>query len=300
MIKFLKWMESTINEHIASWVHLSMILCAFGSVANIYYSFMGMNHGPVPSAIISVGLGLGLALSAIMASSIPTRQRGRFTFAVVATLAIAAMSGGIQTAGYLAHGTGIAWALFYGFGIPIATEVLLAIDLTVKHDADKQQVLDNAEDILELRVSEAIAESLAELDVTKSKRYVERQVDIILRAKAQQLVAKMLPSDVESADIAPTVEVAKAEQIPTNADLKPAKPAEIDQAKRQASAQARKANAEERRSSLLSLLSQEHLGASIDELNKSEIARQMGSSPRTVQRDIDQLRDDGMLNGVVG
>ncbi|MCB0099839.1 MAG: winged helix-turn-helix domain-containing protein, partial [Caldilineaceae bacterium] len=283
---------------IASWVHLSMILCAFGSVANIFYSFRVMNHGVVPSAILAVGLGLGLALSAIMASTIPTSQTGRFAFAVCATLAMAAMSGGIQTAGYLSHGIGLNWSLFYGFGVPIATEVLLAIDLSVKHLADRARVLDEADGLLELRINESIADALADLDLSTARRHVEREAVSLIRAKTSVAIARMMPDvvqpvDAEAVQIEPRAVVEMNAAAVQNAEIEPKLNAETDWVDQGNTA---RSNAKAERMAALIDFYADNPNAS-----QADAADHIGRSKATVNSYLRELEDAGrvFVNGHV-
>ena len=67
----------------------------------------------------------------------------------------------------------------------------------------------------------------------------------------------------------------------------------------QSSAERRKAAAQQRQNELYQMLREEFAGQDVDSLNKSALGKRLDVSHATIKRDIDALRNAGVLNGVV-
>ncbi|MEM7133678.1 MAG: HTH domain-containing protein [Chloroflexota bacterium] len=277
-------------------VHAVMVVFALASIGNVSAFFISTHHHGIVAFFMALALGAGVATSAIMLTKIDmVKQRRRYIAVGGVTLTMVFVSGFVQTQNYIAHGLTMGVSAAMGFGIVFAGECLTAIGLSLYQAAERRRKIDEADSGLELKLAETFADTLDAVDTTKSAAYIQRHLDRIVRHKADEMVAQYVPV----AEPAPNPRGPQGDQIPTNAEPDAVMAAEMNPAKREASVQARRTNAESRRQVLLNMLSRDYDGSSVDELNKSELARQLGSSARTIQRDIEALREGGMLNGVV-
>lgn len=288
----------TITRHmtIERTIHLVMATFALASVSNVTSFFITTEHHPIVATLMALALGTAVATSAIMLTMIDmVKQWPRYVAVGLMVLALVGISGFVQTQNYLSHGLSTAVSATMGFGIVFSGEVLTAIALSLYQAAEKRRKIDDADQGLELKLAETFADTLNAVDTANSVKYLQRHMDKIIKHKADQLVAKYVPV----ADIEDTANSPQKALKSTNAEPDNEAATAMNQAKRDASILSRRESADQRRSVLLKLLSTEYVGAKIDDLNQSELARQLDTSTRTIKRDIEALRDAGRLNGVV-
>lgn len=179
-------------------VEAAMLLFAVASIGNVA-EFLGGEHNPFTAYGLAVALGSVLVLLSIMlARTDHERERGTFAVMLVAVLAVVALSGIVQTLAYMTHYERWRAALF-GFGLPLVGEALLAFACAVYVASEKRKRVRQAGDHTRQRVAESVADALAVVDVSRSKTYVERQVDKIVRYQIDSVVREMLP-DMDKAD----------------------------------------------------------------------------------------------------
>jgi uncharacterized membrane protein len=178
-------------------VEVAMTLFALASIGNVA-EFLGGEHNALTAYGLAIALGSVLVLLSIMlARTDHERERQTFVVMLVAVLAVVALSGVVQTLAYQTHYPTWKAALF-GFGLPLVGEALLAFACAVYVAAEKRRKIRQAADHTRARVAESVADALAVVDVSRSRAYVERQVDKIVRSQIDSVVREMLP-DIDNA-----------------------------------------------------------------------------------------------------
>lgn len=280
-------------------IHLVMVAFAFGSITNVYSYFVNSGHDMVASIALAVALGTALATSAIMATKMNMRKETlSFTAVLSMVLVIGLVSGYIQMQGYIQHGVAELEASIMGFGVPLAGEFLLALAFAIYTGAARRTKIHEADSALELRVAESVADVMAMVDVSSSAKYVERKIATVIRYKADQMLSHYIPKDVKAVvpaaipDAKPIAEVSDEQN--------PSVPIILDAGRDKANRQKRQ-NAHSRRQALLALLNEQYADLPTEKLNKSQIGEELGTSARTIGRDIEALVEEGkvVLNGTV-
>ena len=221
---------------------------------------------------------------AIMATKINMRKE-ILSFASVLTmvLAIGLVSGYIQTQGYMAHGVQSSQAAIMGFGVPLAGEFLLALALAIYIGAIKRTKIHDADTALEVKVGEAIADVMTQIDVSSSAKYVEKKIATVVRFKADEMLAQWIPAETELPQNAP-----KSTDAETEARAEPG----MNQAKAERGRQAQRKNAESRQTALLNMLSADYGGADIDALTRQRLRDNLAQRP---EQSVVTLRHCGVV-----
>lgn len=274
-------------------IHGVMVAFALFSVGNVASFFTDTGHYLAVSFIGAIALGTAVAATAIMLTGIDmVKQTHRYVamFAIVHIAVI--VSGYVQMQNYVAHGMTFASAAAMGFAIPWFGECLTAIGLSLYQAAERRRKIDDADHGLELKLAEAFADVLDAVDSEKSVRHVQRHIDTIIKHKADKLLQQYIPTNA-------TIEPQKLLQS-TNAERVSTDESGMSSDKRRASLSSRRNDADKRRAALMAMLNADYAGLDVDTLNKSELGRAMNVDARTIGRDIEQLRNEGMLNCTVG
>lgn len=192
-------------------VEAAMLLFAVASIGNVA-EFLGGEHNPFTAYGLAVALGSVLVLLSIMlARTDHERDRGTFLVMLAAVLAVVGLSGIVQTLAYMEHYRRWKAALF-GFGLPLVGEALLAFACAVYVASEKRRRVRQAADHTRQRVAESVADALAVVDVSRSREYVEQQVDVIVRYQIDDVVREMLADVAQAAPETPNLPKSDSEQ----------------------------------------------------------------------------------------
>lgn len=285
-------------------VHIVIATFALASVSNVSSFFIATDHHPIIALLMAIALGTAVATTAIMLTMIDmVKQRGRYIAVGVMVLCLVGISGFVQMQSYLMHGLSMTVSAAMGFGIVFSGECLTAIALSLYQAAERRRKIDEADQGLELKLAQAFADTLDAVDTAKSAKYLQRHIDQIVRHKADQLVAQyiQLAEPFESLALehprSPHLQIGSNREYASDSEAMEAHLG-AGQTMSRGHAISPKRRTDQRRAQLLDVLKTHHTGVDVDKLNKSELARALGSSTRTIQRDIEVLRSTGALNGV--
>lgn len=284
-------------EHV---VHAVMIVFSIASGGNVAEFMQGGGHNDLTSYGIAIALAGGLVAVSIMLTRVDVNERKAFWAMLLSTVAVGILSGTIQMMAYLEHGSGMASAIFLGYGLPLVGECLLALATALYSASERKRRAANSDDAMEERINTALSDALADIDVSAVSSYVEQQAMQIMRVKMDQIVQRRLGTQpIDTAPQPALIEVAPTPQeAPSALNLgdmaqMDTEPLETDTAAPQTALDrmnaARMAKVVARRDEVLRILSTEFNGQSSDALDKTELGRRVGASRQTVSKDIEVL-----------
>lgn len=170
-----------------------MIIFAVASVGNIAEYMSGHNHNPFTAYGVAGALGLGLVAISVLLARISPSDRWTFGFMLVATLAVALLSGAVQSMAYLEHRPDDKFAAYlFGFGFPLVGECLLALAMSIYNEAQRKKRLAASDDAMNERINHFLNRSLDDVDLSKMTVYIEKQVGLIVRNKIDGIVSQRL------------------------------------------------------------------------------------------------------------
>lgn len=310
-----------IKQHLTNKtvVHLSMLAFAVTSTLNIAGFFMSTHHHWLVAASIGLALGGGLMAVSIYLSKQEFGKGLSFWTLLVATVAMALLSGQIQSMGYQKHGLDTFTANLLGFAPPIVAEVLLALSVSLAERTEREWAQRDSKQFIKDSVAESMTSAFRNVDASRIQKHIEKQVDGVIRAFVDDALGEMMAelnagrtvdvtpgaptvntepaAHVTPAAIAAHVEPLHSAELNTN-DTTPAP--DIDAARALALDAKRTAKAN-RQQELLQILMTEFNGQPADALNKTELGQRLGTTRQTVGRDIEELQQAQKLtvNGVV-
>ena len=291
---------------IESFVHVVMITFALVSLGNVS-SFMRAAHGTELVAwALGLALGAVLVVTAIMLTRIDRTHDGEafWTLAVIVGVC-AALSGTIQFWAYDAH-LPTYQAVVFGFGLPVIGEALLAYGASIFHEAERRRRIRIATNGATEAVASTVAEALADVDVTKVRKYVEKRIDGLTRAIVDGVIDELMPAqepqECPTGVLAAVTEIdtqntlTDAEHVPAPSNGRSFGPQNLTEANA-----TRTEQADARRTQLLHILTHEYSGVDADTLNKTELGARLETTRQTIGRDMAVLEQQGLLsmNGVV-
>ncbi len=270
-------------------VHSIMTVFALASVGNVSSYLQDHGHHPLTSYALGIALGGVLVVTAMALADVDyEHDRERFWFMVIVVVVIGLLSGTVQTWAYGSHeGMDIASARLMGYGFPIACEGLLAVYIATYGTTRRRKNIRMATEGTAEQVAGAVAEALADVDVTKVRRYVERRVDGLTRAIVDGVIDELMPAT-------PSVEASDIETIPSNVEpTAPSHPdkntvfeTNIDKAN-----QDRSARAYQRRLKFLAVLDS---SMSKEDVNFAQVGRALDNvSGQTIANDLKWLESEG-------
>jgi hypothetical protein len=171
----------------------AMIVFALTSVGNIAEYMNSSGHNPITSYGAACALGLGLVAISILLARVSPSDKGTFWFMLSATVAVAVLSGAVQSKAYLKHGPADPLAAYlFGFGFPVIGECLLALAMSVYTEGQKRKRLNASDDAMNERINQFLNESLDNVDLSKMATHIERQVFAIVRNKIDTIAKQRL------------------------------------------------------------------------------------------------------------
>ncbi len=297
------WLTQSISRFfsVERLVHSIMVIFALASVGNVSSYLQAHGHHWLTSYALGVALGGVLVVTAMALADVDyEHERERFWFMVGVVVVIGLLSGTVQTWAYGSHeGMDIASARLMGYGFPVVCEGLLAVYIATYGTTRRRKNIRMATEGTAEQVAGAVAEALADVDVTKVRRYVERRVDGLTRAIVDGVIDELMPAEsVREGSSSVPLPMATIETHNTtpSAVQTPNGRSPLDDANAQ-----RTTRADERRTQLLHILIDEFNGVDADTLNKTELGARLNTTRQTIGRDLNVLQQSGLLsiNGIV-
>lgn len=184
-------------------VEAIIAIFALSGVANAA-EYLSAHHNQLTAYGLSIALGgVLVACSVMLARTDWERERGVFWAMLAATLGALALTSAVQTLAYHEE-YGIYQALLFGVGFPAIAECVLPVATSIFIAARRRRMIAEIDDHAERQVTQAIADSMVDLDdyIDKSRQYVGRQIDKLVRAKIDNVVGRMLPEiDAEAPEL---------------------------------------------------------------------------------------------------
>lgn len=284
-------------------VELIIVLFAVAGVANSQ-EYLAQHHNPVTAWALAGGLGGVLVAASIMTARTDFERERRAFYGVGVALAVALfMVCAVQVLAYHEE-YGMAQALLFGAGFPVLAEAVLPLALSIHIGARRRRLLADTDDATDIAVASAIADSMGDLEpyIEQNRQYVGEKIGVIVRAKIDTVVQRMLPDNASllapqerRQDAADELQQSvvqdaqdeaqkRAESSKLSARDDDGKPS-IEQLN-----EARQAAMEARRMQLLDLLRDDN------EMGTSELAHRLDVSPGTVRNDRKALEQRGLLH----
>ena len=176
-------------------VHTIMVVFALASVGNVSSYLQAHGHTALTSYALGVALGGVLVASAMLLADVDIEHEPwRFGFMVFIVLAVGLLSGTIQTQAYASHeGMDLRNARLMGYGLPLLCEGALAVFVSVYGATRRRKNIRMATEGTAEQVAGAVAEALADVDVTRVRKYVEKRIDGLTRAIVDQTIYELMP-----------------------------------------------------------------------------------------------------------
>ncbi|MGD9729257.1 MAG: hypothetical protein AB7L09_24730 [Nitrospira sp.] len=257
-------------------VHAAMLAFAVTSTLNIAGFFMATHHHWLVAASAGLALGAGLMAVSVYLSRQEFGKGLSFWTLLVSTVAMAVLSGQIQSMAYQLHGLDGFTARLLGYAPPFVAEVLLALSVSLAERTERERAQRDSKQFIKDSVAESMTSAFRNVDASRIQKHIEKQVDSVIRAFVDDALGEMLaelnngrqPDDTNIVQpIAPVDSNVVQPPIPTNDQ-----DSQIEQPKAPmmttldlANAQ-RQADIEQRRQHVLNILS-EHLTLGVSELH---------------------------------
>lgn len=275
---------------------------ALVSVQNVAHFFIELDHPWPASWTLGLAIGAALVILAHQLSEIDMREHRAFYGLLTVTLILVTLSGLIQGHEYAVKMGFAGYVL--AFVLAATGEIVLPLAHSWTEEAKRRQAVNDAGQKVEEIAAETLIGVMTGVDTARAKKQAEKRIEGLVIAHVDSIVAKLMPTvdtpithsmDAASVQSGYTT-VNDAETSAPNADLNTA----FGPDNLPAANEARSQSTEQRRAALLAML--RSLGKlNTSDLNKSELARELGTSARTISRDLDALHDSGIINvnGVV-
>lgn len=284
MIHFTK--QHATNKTV---VHASMLAFAVTSTLNIAGFFAATGHGVLVASSIGLALGAGLMAVSIYLSKQEFGKGLSFWTLLVSTLAMALLSGQIQSMAYQLHGLDAFTSRLLGFAPPIVAEVLLALSVSLAERTERERAQRDSKQFIKDSVAESMTSAFRNVDSSRIQKHIERQVDGVIRAFVDDALGEMM-SELNAAQkeqVTPPASTVGAGGV-ASAPTTPIGNTSPPFTERMASAKRNKTA--HRQEKLLRILQAEFNGAPADTLNKTELATRLNTTRQTVGRDIEELQ----------
>lgn len=266
-------------------VHGLTILFGLTSLANVEAFLRGAGHPPGASWSLAAALGAALIIVSIALTRISSSERAAFRALLTVGLALALISGALQSATYNAH-LGLLWSIMLGFGVPVVGEIGLSLAAALFASAQRREELRTVNDRIERAIVANLDGAIDAFDPSKIRGRIDRALNTVAARAVDGVTANLLAVYGQAADSAPepvSVERAGADDITHNVRT----PDEL--------AAARRAKKQQRMDAVWALIEQ-------GELSPANLADRVGVSAKTLGRYIEEFRQAGrdvVVNGVV-
>ena len=183
-----------IRQHLSNKmiVHASMAAFAVTSTMNVANFFLATHHHWLVASTAGVALGAGLMALSIYLSGQDSSDRSKFYMLLASALAMAVLSGTIQTMGYQMHKLDLFTSCLLGFGPVLTVEILMALSVSSAERAEKERVQRDSKGHMKNSVASAMVATFQNIDAAKIQKYVDKEVDQVIRAYVDSAMADML------------------------------------------------------------------------------------------------------------
>lgn len=187
-------MINSIKAHLTNKiiVHASMLAFAVTSTLNIANFFVATEHNLFVASSIGLALGGGLMAVSIYLSKQDFGKGLSFWTLLTATVAMALLSGQIQSMGYQKHGLDLYTANLLGFAPPIVAEVLLALSVSLAERTERERIQRDSKQFIKDSVAESMTTAFRNVDASRIQKHIERQVDHVIRAFVDDALGEMM------------------------------------------------------------------------------------------------------------
>lgn len=297
--------QFTKHLTIETFVHALLVCFALASVGTIGEFFTSNGHNALTSYGLAAALGFGLVAVSIMLGRTDMSDKTAFMGMLAGVVVVAAMSATVQTMSYHNHVGGWEVASVLGIGFPLV-ECVLALGISLHDLAQRRQRAFAVRDSIQQRIGDAVADSMAEIDVSRVRSHIADRIDGIVLAQVDDVIASMgLSVDTEghSSDVSGNVaneslnaiERHDEPEIATHDTVDSHHSATFGPQNLQAANDAKLQQVEDRRNSILQLYKMS------GEMGLSELQNVLQddfgivSSDSTIRSDLAALVDDGDL-----
>ena len=189
-MKFLQFIKQYLNNKMI--VHASMAAFAVTSTMNVANFFLATHHHWLVASTAGVALGAGLMALSIYLSGQDSSDRSKFYMLLASALAMAVLSGTIQTMGYQMHKLDLFTSCLLGFGPVLTVEILMALSVSSAERAEKERVQRDSKGHMKTSVASAMVATFQNIDAAKIQKYVDKEVDQVIRAYVDSAMSDML------------------------------------------------------------------------------------------------------------
>lgn len=291
-------------------VHLAMLAFAVTSTLNIAGFFLATEHHTLIATSAGLALGIGLMAVSIYLSRQEFGKGVSFWTLLVSTMAMAMLSGQIQSMAYQHHGLDTFTARLLGFAPPFVAEVMLALSVSLAERSEREQVQKDSKRFIKDSVAESMTSAFRNVDASRIQKHIEKQVDAVIKAFVDDALGEMMNElkasrqEIEQSDpgvVQPIVQPA------TLTDTSVAQPTAkndaqdgIDERTKQDPAdvlaqfnEQRQREIEQRRQQIMHIMT-EHITLGVSELHKL-LGGEEVCSRGTLNNDLRALADAGMV-----
>jgi len=262
--------------------HLCMVTFAVASMANISIWLHTTGENVVTSYGVGVACGTVLVVLSVILSKVDyNRSRMLFVVMLCAVVAMCALSGTLQMFAYAKH-LELWQAALLGYMLPLAGEAMVGAAMSMYATYQRRELLHNADDATDQRIAEQLADAMNDLDLSKSKEYIQRKVDTLARRKIDATVQRLLAQ--EGADAAQQDDAQDAPERAVSPKLRITQPT-IEQTN-----DARQRSMEQRRAELLRILRSE------GDIGTGAFAQRLECSANTIRNDYSALEEAGRIH----
>lgn len=284
-------------------VHASMLAFAVTSTLNIAGFFLATHHHWLVAASAGLALGAGLMAVSVYLSRQEFGQGISFWTLLISTVAMAVLSGQIQSMAYQLHGLDAFTARLLGYAPPFVAEVLLALSVSLAERTERERAQRDSKQFIKDSVAESMTSAFRNVDASRIQKHIEKQVDGVIRAFVDDALGEML-AELNNGQQPATPTVVQPTtptdsllvQPPTTTDVQEP---QIEQPKAPvmntldlANAQ-RQAAIEQRRQRIMNILS-EHLTLGVNALH-SLLGGEKVCSRGTLNNDLNDLAKQGKV-----
>ena len=272
---------------IEKFVHALLFCFAGASVGTISEFLLANAHNQLTSYGLAVALGGGLVAVSIMLAKTDMSDRQAFFGMLAGVIVVAVMSATLQVMAYHAHGQAWFTAAVLGIGFPLV-ECVLAVGVALHDAAEKRRRVMGVRDGIRQRISEAVGDSMRDIDVSKVRGHIEKRVDGIIRQQVDMVINQMgiAPTAMQPAQVAPEAANETAVSHDIAATGKPSV-ADMNLARQQAQA--------DRQRAITELISSYGPLSTAEIVAKLAEDRNVQASERTVRSDCAALESAGQL-----
>jgi hypothetical protein len=169
-----------------------MLAFAVTSTLNIAGFFLATHHHLLVAASAGLALGAGLMAVSVYLSRQEFGNGMSFWTLLVSTVAMAVLSGQIQSMAYQLHGLDGFTARLLGYAPPFVAEVLLALSVSLAERTERERAQRDSKQFIKDSVAESMTSAFRNVDASRIQKHIEKQVDGVIRAFVDDALGEML------------------------------------------------------------------------------------------------------------